>query len=257
MAEAAELVVDDISLAFGGHRVLHEVSLDFRPGQVTGLIGPNGAGKTSLFNCLTGLYQPQSGTIALGGLQLDRMPPAKRARTGLSRSFQHVALCPELTVTENVMFGRARLGRSGWADAFLPLPAGRAEAAQARRAAMEVLRRLDLGGIAELTPASLAPGLQRLVEIARAIAAQPRVLLLDEPAAGLNPSETRQLMTILRGLASPELIIVVVEHDMDLIMQLCDRIHVLNFGRRIATGTPAEIRADPEVVRVYLGDSDD
>ncbi|WP_431280778.1 ABC transporter ATP-binding protein [Humitalea sp. 24SJ18S-53] len=257
MLDTAALVVDDISLAFGGHRVLNEVSLDFHPGQVTGLIGPNGAGKTSLFNCLTGLYQPQSGTIALGDMRLDHMPPATRARTGLSRSFQHVALCSELTVTENVMFGRARLGRSGWADAFLPLPAGRTEAAEARKAALEVLRRLDLGGIADVTPGSLPPGIQRLVEIARAIAAEPRVLLLDEPAAGLNPSETRQLMAVLRGLASPELIIVVVEHDMDLIMQLCDRIHVLNFGRRIATGTPAEIRADPEVVRVYLGDSDD
>jgi branched-chain amino acid transport system ATP-binding protein len=129
--------------------------------------------------------------------------------------------------------------------------------AQARNVAEGALRRLGLGGIAGATPASLAPGLQRLVEIARAIVAEPRVLLLDEPAAGLNPSETRQLMAVLRGLASPELIIVVVEHDMDLIMQLCDRIHVLNFGQRIATGTPAEIRADPEVVRVYLGDSDD
>jgi branched-chain amino acid transport system ATP-binding protein len=257
MANVAELTVDGISLAFGGHQVLSDVSLGFRPGQVTGLIGPNGAGKTSLFNCLTGLYRPQGGTITLGGLRLDKLPPAQRARTGLSRSFQHVALCSELTVTENVMFGRARLGRSGWADAFLPLTAGRTEAAAARQAAEEVLRRLDLSGIALQTPGSLPPGIQRLVEIARAIAAQPRVLLLDEPAAGLNPSETRQLMAVLRGLVSPDLIVVVVEHDMDLIMQLCDTIHVLNFGRRIATGTPAEIRADPEVVRVYLGDADD
>jgi branched-chain amino acid transport system ATP-binding protein len=257
MSEAAALTVDDISLAFGGHRVLNDVTMAFRPGEVTGLIGPNGAGKTSLFNCLTGLYQPSSGKIALGDVRLDQMPPATRARIAMSRSFQHVALCSDLTVTENVMFGRARLGRSGWADAFLPLPGGRTEAAKARQAAEDVLHRLALGDVAHLTPASPPPGIQRLVEIARAIAAHPRVLLLDEPAAGLNPSETRQLMKVLRGLAVPELIIVVVEHDMDLIMQLCDRIHVLNFGRGIATGTPAEIRADQEVVRVYLGDSDD
>ncbi|MBP0496057.1 ABC transporter ATP-binding protein [Pararoseomonas indoligenes] len=256
-ATAAELTVEAVSLSFGGHRVLKEVSMDFRPGQVTGLIGPNGAGKTSLFNCLTGLYRPQQGRIALGGQSLERMPPARRARAGLSRSFQHVALCPELDVLENVMFGRARLGRSGWADAFLPLPGGRAERAEARAAAMDVLRRLDLAAFSDVTPAGLPPGTQRLVEIARAIASRPRVLLLDEPAAGLNPAETRQLTAVLRGLVSPELIIVVVEHDMDLIMQLCDRIHVLNFGQRIASGTPAEIRADPEVIRVYLGDSDD
>ncbi|WP_338661242.1 ABC transporter ATP-binding protein [Pararoseomonas sp. SCSIO 73927] len=256
-AGSADLTVASVSLAFGGHRVLKDVSMDFRPGQVTGLIGPNGAGKTSLFNCLTGLYRPQQGTIALGGEPLERLPPAQRARVGLSRSFQHVALCPELDVVENVMFGRARLGRSGWADAFLPLSRGRAEAEEARAAAMEVLRRLDLAAYAETTPAGLPPGTQRLVEIARAIVSRPRVLLLDEPAAGLNPAETRQLMAVLRGLVSPELMIVVVEHDMDLIMQLCHRIHVLNFGQRIATGTPEEIRADPEVIRVYLGDSDD
>jgi branched-chain amino acid transport system ATP-binding protein len=253
----AELTVASVSLAFGGHRVLKEVSMDFRPGQVTGLIGPNGAGKTSLFNCLTGLYRPQQGTIALGGEPLERLPPARRARLGLSRSFQHVALCPELDVVENVMFGQARLSRSGWAAAFLPLPRGRAEAEEARAAAMEVLGRLNLAGHAEATPAGLPPGTQRLVEIARAIVSRPRVLLLDEPAAGLNPAETRQLMAVLRGLASSELIIVVVEHDMDLIMQLCDRIHVLNFGQWIASGTPEEIRADPEVIRVYLGESDD
>jgi branched-chain amino acid transport system ATP-binding protein len=257
VAEPATLSASGIALAFGGHRVLHDVSLDFRPGEVTGLIGPNGAGKTSLFNCLTGIYRPQSGHIALGAQRLDGVPPARRARLGLSRSFQHVALSAELSVLENVMFGRARLGQAGWADAFLPLPRGRREAAEARAAAMAVLDRLGLGGVAEESPESLPPGIQRLAEIARAIVAQPRVLLLDEPAAGLNAAETRHLTQTLRALAAPELVMVVVEHDMDLIMQVCDRIHVLNFGRLIATGTPAEIRAHPEVISVYLGDPDD
>ncbi len=255
MADA--LTAEGINLAFGGHRVLTDVSLDFRAGQITGLIGPNGAGKTSLFNCLTGLYQPQQGSIALCGRRIEALPPARRAREGLARSFQHVALCPDLTVAENVMFGRARLGKAGWFDAFLPLPRGRAEAAEARAAAEKVLARLGLSAFSEALPASLPPGTQRMVEIARAIVAEPRVLLLDEPAAGLNAAETRHLTEALRALAAPDLIMVVVEHDMDLIMQVCDRIHVLNFGRRIASGTPAEIRADPEVVRVYLGDPDD
>jgi branched-chain amino acid transport system ATP-binding protein len=257
VAEAAALRAEGISLAFGGHAVLGDVSLEFRSGEITGLIGPNGAGKTSLFNCLTGLYRPQSGIIALGGLRLEGMAPARRARQGLARSFQHVALCAELSVVENVMFGRARLGRSGWADAFLPLPRGRREAGAARAAAEAVLARLGLAGVAEASPAGLPPGTQRLVEIARAVVAEPRVLLLDEPAAGLNAAETRHLTEALRALASPGLVMVVVEHDMDLIMEVCDRIHVLNFGRLIASGTPAEIRAHPEVVRVYLGDPDD
>ena len=257
MAEAATLCAERISLAFGGHRVLSDVSLDFRAGQVTGLIGPNGAGKTSLFNCLTGLYRPQEGTITLGDMRLEGLPPARRAREGLARSFQHVALCGDLSVIENVMFGRARLGRAGWADAFLPLPRGRAEAAEAREAAEKVLARLGLTAFADASPSGLPPGTQRMVEIARAIVAEPRVLLLDEPAAGLNAAETRHLTEALRALAAPDLVMVVVEHDMDLIMEVCDRIHVLNFGRLIATGTPAEIRTDPEVVRVYLGDPDD
>lgn len=257
MAEAASLQADGLSLAFGGHRVLADVSLDFRAGQVTGLIGPNGAGKTSLFNCLTGLYRPQAGRIALGAMRLEGLAPARRARQGLARSFQHVALSADLSVVENVMFGRARLGRAGWADAFLPLPRGRRERAEARAAAEAVLARLGLSDVAEASPAALPPGTQRLVEIARAIVAEPRVLLLDEPAAGLNAAETRQLTEALRALAAPGFVMVVVEHDMDLIMAVCDRIHVLNFGHLIASGTPAEIRADPEVVRVYLGDPDD
>jgi len=257
MADAASLRAEGLSLAFGGHQVLRDVSLDFRAGEVTGLIGPNGAGKTSLFNCLTGLYRPQAGRIALGALRLERLPPARRAREGLARSFQHVALSAELSVVENVMFGRARQGRGGWADAFLPLPRGRREQAALRAAAEAVLARLGLSAVAELSPAGLPPQTQRLVEIARAIVARPSVLLLDEPAAGLNAAETRRLTRVLRALAEPGLVMVVVEHDMDLIMEVCDRIHVLNFGRRIATGTPAEIRADPEVVRVYLGDPDD
>jgi len=257
-AMAAEpLVVEQLALAFGGVRVLQDIALELRAGEITGLIGPNGAGKTSFFNCLTGLYAPQQGRIRLGGLQLERVPPAGRAALGFSRSFQHVALCPELSVVENVMIGLDRQSRAGWLDAFLPLPRGRAERAANRERALAALSRVGLAEVADRSPTELPPGVLRLTEIARAIVGAPRVLLLDEPAAGLNSVETRDLADALKRLRAPELVLVVVEHDMDLIMEVCDTIHVLNVGRLLASGTPAAVRANPEVVRVYLGDDDD
>jgi branched-chain amino acid transport system ATP-binding protein len=254
--EAAPLVVEDLSLAFGGNHVLQEIALRVQPGEITGLIGPNGAGKTSFFNCLTGLYSPQGGTIRLGDKRLDRIPPTGRAALGFSRSFQHVALCPELSVAENVMIGLDRQSAAGWLNAFLPLARGRVERARNRELALDALKRLGIAQAADESPMQLPPGMLRLAEIARAIAGAPRVLLLDEPAAGLNSVETRDLSTALKKLRSPQLVVVVVEHDMDLIMEVCDTIHVLNVGRLLASGNPAQIRANPEVVRVYLGDED-
>jgi len=254
---SAALKVEGLSLAFGGIQVLHGISLELRPGEVAGLIGPNGAGKTSFFNCLTGLYAPQQGSISLGAQRIEKKPPPERAALGFSRSFQHVALCPELRVVENVMIGLDRSSRAGWLDAFLPLPRGRAERERNRELALGALQKLGLGDVAEAFPAELPPGVLRLAEIARAIVGQPRVLLLDEPAAGLNAVETRELSAALHSLRSPDLTLVVVEHDMDLIMGVCDVIHVLNVGRLLASGEPAAIRAHPEVVKVYLGDDDD
>jgi branched-chain amino acid transport system ATP-binding protein len=254
--EAAPLVVEDLSLSFGGNHVLQEIALRVQPGEITGLIGPNGAGKTSFFNCLTGLYSPQGGTIRLGDKRLDRIPPTGRAALGFSRSFQQVALCPELSVAENVMIGLDRQSAAGWLNAFLPLERGRVERARNRELALDALKRLGIAQAADESPTQLPPGMLRLAEIARAIAGAPRVLLLDEPAAGLNSVETRDLSTALKKLRSPNLVVVVVEHDMDLIMEVCDTIHVLNVGRLLASGNPAQIRANPEVVRVYLGDED-
>ena len=251
------LIGKDIQLSFGGIKVLQGLSLELRPGEITGLIGPNGAGKTSLFNCLTGAYRPQGGSISYGGEELRGLPPAARATRGIVRSFQTVALCPDLTVVENVMMGLARNYRAGWLDAFLPLPRGRRERAEMRREAMAALEGFDLAHVADEFPAQLPPGNQRLVEIARAIVGKPKVLLLDEPAAGLNNSETRDLARALERLMTPDLVMVVVEHDMDLVMSLCDRIHVLNFGSLVAVGTPDEVRRDPEVIRIYLGGEDD
>jgi branched-chain amino acid transport system ATP-binding protein len=248
---------EGIALSFGGIKVLRGLDVEFRSGEITGLIGPNGAGKTSLFNCLTGAYQSQSGSIMYDGNPLDGLSPAGRAARGVVRSFQTVALCPDLTVVENVMMGLARNYRAGWACAFLPLPRGRRETAEMRQAALSALASLGLANSADLLPQQLPPGMQRLVEIARAIVGKPSVLLLDEPAAGLNNAETRDLTRTLRTIASPDLVMVIVEHDMDLVMSLCDRIYVINFGEVIACGPPDAVRSDEKVVSVYLGSDDD
>jgi branched-chain amino acid transport system ATP-binding protein len=252
--DSSALVVDNLSLSFGGNQVLHDVAVQLAPGEITGLIGPNGAGKTSFFNCLTGLYTPQQGGIRFGGVRLDGIPPTGRAALGFSRSFQHVALCPELSVIENVMIGLDRQSKANWLDAFLPL--GRDERERNRALALAALTKLGIERVQDESPTQLPPGTLRLAEIARAIAGAPRVLLLDEPAAGLNSVETHDLSVALKKLRAPQLVLVVVEHDMDLIMDVCDTIHVLNVGRLLASGTPEQVRANPDVVRVYLGDDD-
>ncbi|MCR8548955.1 ABC transporter ATP-binding protein [Salipiger sp. P9] len=248
---------EGIALSFGGIEVLKGLDVEFRAGEITGLIGPNGAGKTSLFNCLTGAYAPQKGTITYAGQSLDGLPPAARASRGIVRSFQHVALSPDLTVLENVMIGVARNHHAGWQHVFLPTRRGREEMARMRADAEQALAELGLAGAADKLPAELPPGMLRLVEIARAIVGRPQVLLLDEPAAGLNNAETRDLMRSLKSLCSPDLVMVVVEHDMDLVMSICDRIYVLNFGAFVACGTPQQVRQDEDVVRIYLGSDDD
>ena len=256
IVDAVPLTVENLSLSFGGVQVLHDIALELQPGEITGLIGPNGAGKTSFFNCLTGLYSPQQGSICLGDEHLEALPPTQRAARGFSRSFQHVALCPELSVIENVMIGLDRQSTAGWLDAFLPLPAGRVERGRNREIAFAALERLGIAPVADESPSQLPPGVLRLAEIARATAGEPRVLLLDEPAAGLNSVETSDLSIALGRLRSPRLVLVVVEHDMDLIMEVCDTIHVLNVGCLLASGTPDQVRLNPEVIRVYLGDDD-
>jgi branched-chain amino acid transport system ATP-binding protein len=260
MMEAATsngLVAEGISLAFGGLHVLNDVSITLRPGVVTGLIGPNGAGKTSLFNCLTGLYHGQRGRSSFAGTPLNGLGPAQRAACGITRSFQNLAMCPDLSLLENVLVGLTLKRRSGWFSAFVPTPAQRAEQQDAERRAMAALNELGIASVAHEKPSDLPPGTLRLAEIARAVACEPRAILLDEPAAGLNAVETRDLMRALKRLMRPGLVLLVVEHDMDLIMELCEQIYVLNFGRMIASGTPAEIRAHPDVIRVYLGDEAD
>ena len=257
MATAQSLVADKVSLAFGGLQVLSDVSMTLEPGVVTGLIGPNGAGKTSIFNCLTGLYHGQRGEISFAGRALGGLGPAERAALGIARSFQNLALCPDLSVLENVLVGLTLKRRSGWFSAFVPTTAQRKERAEAERRAMAALSELGIAASAYLMPSELPPGTLRLAEIARAIVSEPRAILLDEPAAGLNAVETQDLMRALQRLMRPDLVLLIVEHDMDLIMQLCRHIYVLNFGKMIANGAPDQIRAHPDVIRIYLGDDAD
>ncbi|HEV7337526.1 MAG TPA: ABC transporter ATP-binding protein [Bosea sp. (in: a-proteobacteria)] len=251
------LTARDIHLGFGGVKVLKDVSVSFKPGHVTGLIGPNGAGKTSFFNCLTGHYRNDSGEISLDGVALNGVAPPSRARLGIARTFQHVALSPELSVVENVMFGLHASRKSGLMDAFVPLPGSLSDRDESRTKAVGALAAVGLEAIADEPAHVVAPGTLRLVELARAMVGKPRALLLDEPAAGLNSSETRELIETLQRIAAPDLVMVVVEHDMELIMKICDVIHVLNFGALIASGTPEEIRSNKLVAEVYLGAADD
>jgi branched-chain amino acid transport system ATP-binding protein len=250
------LQTNNLDLHFGGNHVLKQVSLGFHAGEITGLIGPNGAGKTSYFNCLSGHYQPTSGEVLHEGAALNRVSTVQRARSGFARTFQHAALCSELTLLENVIVGLNTVRRSGWADAVLPLPPGLSDRSAARAAAREALDLVGVGHLAGVPAAVAAPGVMRLVELARAAVSNPSVILLDEPAAGLNSSETADLARVIRKLRSPGRVILVVEHDMELIMNVCDRIHVLNFGAVVASGTPAEIQQDVRVAEIYLGSSD-
>jgi branched-chain amino acid transport system ATP-binding protein len=252
MSEAVALTTEHVDLSFGGIEVLKDVSLGFRPGEITGLIGPNGAGKTSFFNCLTGHYRPSRGKIALGDETINAVSTVRRARRGIVRTFQHAALCSELMLLENVIVGLNTSRRSGWADALLPLPSWLSDRKEAEAAGLAVLDHVGLRDRADVA----APGVMRLVELARACVGDPKVILLDEPAAGLNSAETAGLGSMIQRLRTPGRVIVVVEHDMELIMGICDRIHVLNFGAAVASGTPAEIQRDPRVAEIYLGSSD-
>jgi branched-chain amino acid transport system ATP-binding protein len=234
------LSVRSVSVRFGGHLALDDVGLEAESGQITGLIGPNGAGKTTLFNVITGLQRPQRGEVRLGHLDLTKMPPYRRARRGLARTFQRLELFGLLTVRENVEL----------ADSLR-----RGMRSKAR--VEELLDRVGLRDVAEVRADEMPTGKARLVELARALAAQPRVLLLDEPASGLDEQETEHLGALLADIASggggEPVSVVLVEHDVQLVMRICHKVHVLDFGKLIAVGSPAEVQRNQVVLDAYLG----
>lgn len=248
------LHVRALSRRFGGVYAVQDVSLRVEPGELRGVIGPNGAGKSTLFHLITGQLKPTSGSVILGGEPIDRYRPDRRARLGIAIVYQGDRIFRRMTVRENVMVGAHSQGRHGFWEAALRLPRCRREERELRARADEVLERVGLGAVAEQPAESLPLGQQRTVQLARALAANPKVLLLDEPAAGLRASERNQLARVIREVRARSLTVLLVEHDVALVMSLSDSITVLDLGRVIAEGEPSAIRRDKAVRAAYLGE---
>jgi branched-chain amino acid transport system ATP-binding protein len=244
------LDVRAVTVRFGGLTALSDVDLQVAPGRITGLIGPNGAGKTTLFNTITGLQEPTDGRIHLGGVDITGWPPHRRGRAGIARTFQRLELFRGLTVYDNLL--------ATWEAAVAGAVLGR-ERKRGRQRVEEVLEQLELGPVRDRLAGQLSTGTGRLVELGRALCADPRLLLLDEPSAGLDSSETAKFRDVLLevvGRETGEPAILLVEHDVALVMEVCDTITVLDFGLRIASGTPKQIRDDPTVIAAYLGEGE-
>lgn len=248
------LKLDMIDKSFGGLKVIDTVSIDVARGSRTALIGPNGAGKTTIFNLVSGIYEVDSGTVTLDGDDITHVPTRDRVAHGLSRSFQNIRLMPHLSTIENVMLGQHVRARRGF-DLFKPL--GWASGKHWARQAEDALERFGLETYPGQVVANLPYGVRKRIEVVRAVMADPKVLLLDEPAAGLNSQETDELQSLLRQVSESGVTLFVVEHDMHFVRSLCEHVVVLNFGKKIFEGTPEEVHRDPAVLEAYLGSAEE
>ena len=252
----ALLEVNDITVRFGGIVALNQLSFDMDEGQILGLIGPNGAGKTTMFNVVSRIYDPTEGTITYDGQDLLRLAPHKISSVGIYRTFQNLALWPSMTVLENVMVGAHRHAKAGFFSALIALPTADKDEKRLRERAHTALVELGAESYADRYPGSLPYPVQKRVALARALVADPELLLLDEPASGLAEDEMTELGDLIQTL-SARMSVLLVEHHMDLVMRVCDQITVLDSGKPIAAGTPAEVQANPAVTEAYLGDEVD
>jgi branched-chain amino acid transport system ATP-binding protein len=254
MAETI-LRVESLSKSFGGVRAVRDLSFAVAAGEILGLIGPNGSGKSTTVNVLAGVFPPTAGSILLAGEAIERLPEAQRVGMGMSRTFQTARVFPEFTVRQHVAMGCHTIRKINPFASILPFGSWTREQATIDQQVQEILQLCALDKVADRPVASLSSGQQRFLMIATALAARPRILLVDEPAAGLVEHERQDLATLIRGIRQRGIAVVIIEHHMALIMALCDRIVVLNFGAKIAEGTPAEIRANPAVIDAYLGEA--
>lgn len=248
-----KLSIKDVSLSFGGLRALNNININLKSKEVLGIIGPNGAGKTTLFNVLTGIYKINEGKISLEDSAITKLPPYKIAQAGILRTFQNIRLFEKMTVLENVLVGLHNKNSSTFFSSLVKSKKHKNQEALSYAKAVETLKFVGLGEDISHLSKSLPYGKQRLLEIARGLAADPKILLLDEPAAGMNDIETRTLSNFIKSLKLLDLSVVLIEHDMNLVMNVCDRIYVLDHGEIIAEGSPEEIQKNEKVIEAYLG----